>query len=94
MAFTFFQNGCARKTESLVCNTRSARNYLAEEGQAIRETMQMLQNMTETQKKIEVFEDAQVEQNSDDDETFEEADDSFDHVVSSKAQHQFLTVSE
>ena len=42
----------------------------------------------------EVFEDAQVEQNSDDDETFEEADDSFDHVVSSKAQHQFLAVSE
>ena len=42
----------------------------------------------------EVFEDAQVEQNSDDDETFEEADDSFDHVVSSKMQHQFLTVSE
>ena len=44
--------------------------------------------------KDEVVEDAEVEQNSDDDETVEEADDSFDHVVSSKAQHQFLTVSE
>ena len=29
----------------------------------------------------ELFEDAQVGENSDDDETFEEADDSFDHVV-------------
>ena len=49
MAFPFFQNG-SRKTESPVCNTRSARNYLADEGPAIRETIRMLQYMTDTQK--------------------------------------------
>ena len=46
----------------------------------MRETIQMLQNMTETQK-TNFFEDAQVKQNSDDDEFFEEADDNFIHVI-------------
>ena len=41
------------------------------DGQATRETMQMLQNMTD------IFEDAEVVQNSDDNKTFEEAGGSF-----------------